>query len=121
MADSVKNLEIWQDGMNIVKSLYKLTQTWPKEERYGLTSQVRRAAVSIPANIAEGVGRGGASETAHFSRIALGSLYELQTLTQIAHELRYFREDNYSELDNDLSVLAKRISSYISYQENRKE
>jgi four helix bundle protein len=50
MADSVKRLKIWQYGMNIVKLLYRLTKTWPKEERYGLTSQVRRAAVSIPAN-----------------------------------------------------------------------
>lgn len=121
MADSVENLDIWRKGVDIVKKLYKITKNWPKEERYGLTSQVRRAAVSIPANIAEGVGRGGPNEAAHFGNISLGSLYELQTLIQIANELEYMDDNVYSELKNELSVLAKRISSFVSYQKNQSD
>jgi 23S rRNA-intervening sequence protein len=59
MPESVEKLEIWQDAVEIVRIVYELTKSWPREEMYGLTSQIRRAAVSIPANIAEGVGRAG--------------------------------------------------------------
>ena len=118
MPKSVENLDIWQSGMEIVKRLYELTKDWPKEEKYGLTSQVRRAAVSVPTNISEGVGRGGPKEAARFGNIALGSLYELQTLIQIANDLEYLKEEDYSDLKEDLSVLSRRISSYVSYQEN---
>lgn len=119
MPESVENLEIWQDGMRIVKSLYKLTNGWPKEEKYGLTGQIRRAAVSIPANIAEGLGRGSFQEAARFAQISLGSLYELDTLIKIAHELKYMKKSDYKRLKDQLSVLARRISSYISYQEDK--
>lgn len=119
MAESFKNLEIWQNGMSIVKKLYKLTKKWPKEEQYGLTSQVRRAAVSIPANIAEGIGRGSSSEAARFAKMSLGSLYELQTLLEIADDLEYLENDVYSELKHEISTLAKRISSFVTYQENK--
>lgn len=85
--DSVRNLEIWSEAITIVKSVYALTKTWPKEELYGLTNQARRAAVSIPANLAEGLGRGTPKETARFAQIALGSLYELDTLVYLSAEL----------------------------------
>ena len=119
MAESFKNLDIWQNGMEIVKRLYKLTKDWPKEEKYGLTSQVRRAAVSVPANIAEGIGRGSPKEAARFANMSLGSLYELQTLLEIAVELEYIENEVHSELKRELSTLAKRISSFVSYQENK--
>ena len=62
MPESVEKLEIWQEAVEIVRIVYELTKSWPREEMYGLTSQIRRAAVSIPANLAEGVGRGGPGE-----------------------------------------------------------
>nr|WP_255639373.1 four helix bundle protein [Deinococcus betulae] len=70
---------IWQEGMQQVEAIYAVTACWPGSELYGLTSQARRAGISIPANIAEGVGRGSAAELARFCRIALGSAYELMT------------------------------------------
>jgi four helix bundle protein len=74
MPESVEKLEIWQEAVEIVRILYELTKSWSREEMYGLTSQIRRAAVSIPANIAEGVGRGGPGEMSRFAQISLGSL-----------------------------------------------
>ena len=119
--DSIRNLQIWQESMEIVKAVYTLTQSQPKEEIYGLTSQVRRAAVSIPANLAEGLGRGTPREMARFAQIALGSLYELDTLLHLSTELGYSSQDTVVELRlrERLTALAKRTSSFIKYQKNR--
>lgn len=119
MLDSVENLEIWQMAVQSVKSVYVLTKDWPREELYGLTSQVRRSATSIPANIAEGVGRGTPGEAARFGQIALGSLYELDTLLLLAAELRYSSQDSVKTLREELTMLAKRTSSFIRYQETQ--
>jgi four helix bundle protein len=117
--DSVRNLEIWHEAVEIVKAVYTLTQSWPKEELYGLTNQARRAAVSIPANLAEGLGRGTPKETARFAQIALGSLYELDTLLHLAGELEFSPQDRVVPLRESLTTLAKRISAFVTYQENR--
>ena len=84
---SYKDLEIWQEGIQLVKSVYKLTREFPKEELYGLTSQMRRAAVSIPANIAEGYARHHRNECRQFLYIMLGSLAELETLGIVSLQL----------------------------------
>ena len=86
---SVNNLRIWHEGMALVRDSYGLTASWPKSELFGLTAQVRRTAVSIPCNLAEGRGRGTNAEMARFAQIALGSVYELDTLLQIAGELGF--------------------------------
>ena len=117
--DSVRNLQIWQESVEIVKTVYTLTQSWPKEEIYGLTSQVRRAGVSIPANLAEGLGRGTPREIARFAQIALGSLYELDTLLHLSTELGYSSQDTVVELRERLTALAKRTSAFITYQKTR--
>jgi four helix bundle protein len=111
--DSVRSLSIWQDGMKIVRECYSLTRAWPKAEMFGLTGQVRRAAVSIPANIAEGKGRGTIAEVARFSQIALGSTYELDTLLQIASELEYSPKEQFEALRGRVATLARQISRYI--------
>ena len=118
--DAVRNLRIWQDGMMIVREVYRRTQSWPKEEIYGLTAQARRAAVSIPANLAEGLGRGTAGEVSRFAQTALGSAYELDTLLQIAAELGYLDQDDAKLLRKSLGELIKRISAFIRYQEGRR-
>lgn len=118
--DSVGNLEIWHDAVEVVKAVYTLTQSWPKEELYGLTNQARRAAVSIPANLAEGLGRRTPREMARFAQIALGSLYELDTLLYLSAELVYSSKDMVTSLRERLTTLAKRISAFITYQENRR-
>jgi four helix bundle protein len=81
-----RDLIAWQKGVSLVNSIYRVTATWPTEERFGLTSQTRRAAVSIPSNIAEGQGRLGKAEMRHHLSIAHGSLCELETLLIVAGE-----------------------------------
>ena len=85
-------LRAWQVAMSLVKDIYRITSSFPKEEMYALTSQMRRAAVSIPSNIAEGAARCTDKEFAHFLHIARGSLSELETQLIIAHELAYVEE-----------------------------
>lgn len=116
---SVRNLDIWHEAVEIVKAVYALTQSWPKEELYGLTNQARRAAVSIPANLAEGLGRGSPKEIRRFAQISLGSVYELDTLLYLAADLGFSPQDKGQELQEKLTSLAKRTSAFIHYQENR--
>ena len=84
-----RDLLVWQCGMDLVVETYKLTRGFPKEELYGLTSQVRRSALSIPSDIAEGQGRGVGAEFAHHLRISQGSLQELETQLLLAERLQY--------------------------------
>ena len=79
-----KDLEAWKQSMVLVKEVYLITKSFPKEELYSLTSQCRRAAVSVPSNIAEGIGRNYKKDTVQFLHITRGSLYELETLFGIA-------------------------------------
>jgi len=89
-----QRLELWQQAMLLVKEIYAVTTGFPKEEMFGLVSQMRRAAVSIPSNIAEGAAREGDKEYSHFLSIARGSLSELDTQVQIAVMLSYLTEDH---------------------------
>jgi four helix bundle protein len=88
MLRSFRELTVWQKSMQLATAIYKLTQGFPREETYGLTSQLRRAAVSIPSNIAEGHGRSGVAGYRHFLWIARGSNFELQTQLEIAEALK---------------------------------
>jgi four helix bundle protein len=93
-----KQLRVWQNGMELTKWVYRLTRSFPKHEMFGLSSQVQRAAVSIPANIAEGHTRGTTKEFLRFVTIAHGSLAELETLLLVANELEYIHTENPAEL-----------------------
>lgn len=86
---SYRDLIVWQQAMTLVEGVYRLTQTYPREELFGLISQTRRAAVSVPANIAEGHGRGTRAAYAGFLRIARGSLRELETHLMLARRLSF--------------------------------
>ncbi len=119
MPESVERLEIWQLGVEIVRKTYALSRQWPREELYGLTNQARRAAVSIPANLAEGTGRGTAREASRYAQIALGSTYELDTLVFLAMELGYSSPEQTQPFRDALTTLAKRIASFVRYQESR--
>jgi four helix bundle protein len=94
MGASYQNLVAWQRAMELVTDVYKVTRAFPKEEVYGLTSQLRRAAVSIPSNIAEGQGRKGDGEFRHFLRLSLGSLMEVETQIMISERLGYLKSDS---------------------------
>ena len=87
------DLQVWQEAMELVKNVYKATSEFPQSEVYALTSQMRRAAVSIPSNIAEGASRRGDKEFLHFLSIARGSLGELETQVIIAIDIGYVREE----------------------------
>lgn len=89
-----KDLDVWKYSMDLVEEIYKLTYKFPDSERYGLTSQIRRAAISIPSNIAEGSGRKSDKELIQFISIALGSLTELETQYLIAVRLKYVEPSN---------------------------
>src|SRR6267154_1891441 len=84
-----RDLIVWQKAMDLVENVYRASRVFPKDELYGLTSQIRRAAVSVPSNIAEGQGRGGDPEMVRFLRIAHGSLREVETQILIAQRLGY--------------------------------
>ena len=89
-----KDLDVWKYSMDLVEDIYKLSSKFPNDERYGLISQIRRAAISTPSNIAEGCGRKSDKELIQFISIALGSLTELETQYLIAVRLKYVEENN---------------------------
>ncbi|MBK7121559.1 MAG: four helix bundle protein [Chitinophagaceae bacterium] len=99
-----KDLDAWKNAMQLVKEVYLLTKTFPKEEMYALTSQTKRAAVSIPSNIAEGLGRQYKKDTLQFLHISRGSLYELETLLNIAVMVEIISE---KEFNNIIPALEK--------------
>ena len=89
---SFRDLRVWQESIGLVKDIYSITSQFPDEEKFGLVTQMRRSAVSIPSNIAEGAGRGSQREFAQFLVIARGSLSELETQLIIAKELNYLSD-----------------------------
>ncbi len=112
-----KDLDVWRKAIEFVTSIYGITNDFPKEEIYGLTSQIRRAAISIPSNIAEGAARKGRNEFMHFLFIALGSLSELETQLIIATNLKFLDKSNYEKLTNALNEIRKMILGLIKYLE----
>ncbi len=112
-----KELDVWVKSRMLVKEIYIITMNFPKEEIYGLVSQIRRCAVSVPSNIAEGYGRQYKKETIHFLHIAHGSLYELETQLYISCDLKYISETRLNELLPMLEECRKLLSGVISYFE----
>jgi len=102
-----KDLDVWKKSIEFVTEIYKVSKDFPKEEIYGITSQIRRAAVSIPSNISEGAGRSSDKEFAHFISIALGSIAETETQLIIVKNLGYLSENDFSKLENNLTDIRK--------------
>jgi four helix bundle protein len=109
MSASYRELQVWQKSMQLAKFIYETTREFPKEEIYCLTNQLRRSAISIPSNIAEGNGRNSDNEFKRFLLIALGSTYELQTQLDIASSLGYFTQSR----NKELSTLADEIGKML--------
>lgn len=105
-----EKLEVWQRGVELANAIYRVTRTYPADERFGLTSQTRRAAVSIAANIAEGRGRGTDRDFARFLEIAYGSLMEVVSHLAIAKSQSLINEENYSDLYQKAEQLARMLS-----------
>ena len=95
-----KSLKVWQKSHELTLAIYKATANFPKDELYGLTSQIRRACASVPANIAEGCGRTGKAELARFLQVAMGSASELEYHLLLAHDLGLLRDGEYKLLEN---------------------
>jgi len=106
------DLLAWQEAIKLVKATYELTRSFPKEERFALTSQMRRAAVSIPSNIAEGAARNSAKEFAHFLTLARGSLSELETHVVISRALGYVRDS--AEIDALMDRVFRLVAGLIA-------
>ena len=104
------NLEAWSKAVELVTDIYRGTERFPKEERYGLTSQIRRAAISIPANIAEGAGRRSKKEFVHFLSNSQGSASELETELIIANGLGYLDETSFAQLVSQLERIGRLIT-----------
>ena len=105
-----KQLIVWQKAMKLVIHVYKVTKNFPKNEQYGLVSQLRRSAVSIPSNIAEGHGRTSDKEIVRFLDIARGSIYELDTQLEISRQLNYLNQVEYRSIFNLLDEISRMLS-----------
>lgn len=108
-----RNLKTWQKTMMLVTKLYNDTKNLPQEEIYGLTSQMRRASISIPSNISEGYGREGKNDYIKFLNIAISSLFELQTQIEIGKNLNLISEKNFYSICEDARELERMLSSFI--------
>jgi four helix bundle protein len=106
-----KDLQIWQKGMRLTKVIYQLTRGFPTEERYGLASQMRRAAVSIPSNIAEGQARRGTKEFVQFLSVASGSLAELDTQLLLSMDLGYTQRTDATAAATEITEIQKMIAA----------
>lgn len=107
-----KDLDVWKESMNLVKEVYKLTKGFPEEEIYGLASQMRRAAVSIPSNIAEGGARNSDKEFIQFLYVSLGSLAELETQLLLSRELGFLKNE---EINGNIERARKLLLGLIKY------
>jgi four helix bundle protein len=105
-------LKIWQEGRKLVKSVYSQTANFPKEEMYGLTSQIRRAAISIPSNIAEGTGRTSDKEFQRFLDFAISSLFEVETQIILANDLNFITTEDFERIHQDIKSLIRMIVKY---------
>lgn len=114
MINSYKDLHVWKKSVELTVDIYKITAKFPKEDLYGLTSQIRRAVVAIPSNIAEGRSRGHINEFIQFLKIAYSSGAELETQLTIAKLINYFPEDNYVYLTEKLSEIMKMLNGLIN-------
>ena len=116
---SFEKLDVWQMARKLAGEVYKKTQTFPVEEKYSLTSQIRRAAVSVSANIAEGTTRQTARDQAHFTTIAFSSLMELFNHLIIASDLGYMKEEELAEYRKTIQPLSVKLSNLKASQVKR--
>ena len=113
-----KKLDVWNCALDLVLAIYKLTAGFPKEERFCLTEQIRRASLSIPSNVAEGAARQTKKEFVQHLHIAQGSLSELDTQLELAKRLKYLQVGHWAKLDQELQRIDKMLSGLIRHLKN---
>jgi four helix bundle protein len=116
---SYKKLDVWIISMEMVKEIYQLTKSYPRDEMFGLTSQTKRAAVSIPSNIAEGLGRNHRRDSIQFLHISRGSAYEVETLLSIAFMTNIINQESYSHLNEILERIIRLLNGFIHYTQQK--
>lgn len=109
-----RDLKVWEKAHQLTLSVYKLSSTFPSDEKFGLTSQLRRAASSIPTNIAESCGRDGDAELKRFMQIAMGSASETEYLLVLAKDLSLLKDEAYKTISSNLTEVKKMLSSFIT-------
>jgi len=120
MAKSYENLDVWQKSVDLASRIYKITQDFPKEEKYGLTSQLRRAVISVSANIAEGSGRESKKEFSRFIGIAIGSINEVESLLHVAYRLDYIDQQKFDDIIEDVKEVGKLCGGFRQYLKDDK-
>ena len=108
-------LDVWLESRKLTNLLYNISKQFPKEEIYGLTNQMRRCAVSIPSNIAEGCGRQTSKDTRHFLHISRGSLYELETQCFLALDQKYINDVQFNEVFELIQACKRLLNGFINY------
>ena len=119
MMRDFRELQVWRKGHHLVLDVYRATSGFPREELYGLTSQVRRSVASIPANLAEGCGRGGDPELARFMQITMGSASELEYHLLLARDLNYLSDTDYQELAERTKEIKRMLAPFINRLKNK--
>ena len=114
MINSYKDLLVWQRSMDLVETIYRITAALPASEQFGLTAQMRRSAISIPSNIAEGYGRQATGEYRHHLSFSRGSLLELETQAMLCFRLKYLAEDQLNPVLKQIAEISKMLGSLIS-------
>ena len=109
-----RELKIWQRSMDLVVKVYKKTKTFPKEETFGITFQIRKSAVSVPSNIAEGAGRDSNQQFKHFLAISMGSDNELQTQIELSRRIGYITDEDAFDIIEEASQIYKMILGYYN-------
>ncbi|WP_136466191.1 four helix bundle protein [Flagellimonas onchidii] len=113
------DLDIWKESRKLVKLVYKQTKSFPKDEVYGLISQMRRSSISIPSNIAEGCGRRTSADTIQFLHIARGSLYELETQLYLSLDQDYLADTDFNSLLKQIKTCKKLLNGFINYYSSK--
>ncbi len=119
MLKNYKDLKVWQRSYQLCLVIYKITRGFPKEERYGLTSQIRRAAISFPCNIAEGYGRETTPEYIHSLYVAYGSKCELETQILLSGDLGYIKAEKLKKFQADIGEVERMLKALIKSLENK--
>lgn len=117
MKSNYTELEVWKKSRNLVKTIYSISQSFPSAEQYGLTNQIKRASVSIPSNIAEGVGRNTAKDTLQFLYYAGGSLNEVETQLYLALDLKFISNEKFEKIINEIIEVKKLVVGFKKYYE----
>lgn len=119
MLSDYKDLEVWRRSHNFALDIYKITSKFPKEEKYGITSQLRRAALSIPANIVEGKGSSSFKKLSNFLDISRGSAQEVEYLLLFSKDLGYINQEEYNSLRQECVSILQMITKYKSWADKR--